>query len=189
MAYETSEFRNGLKIQVEGNPYQIVYFQFVKPGKGTAFTRTKLKNLLTGAVIERTFRTGDVVDEAPVEEQPMQYLYAQGEVYTFMNTETYEQVELQATLLGDDVKFLKENLEVYVLFYNGRAVSITLPNFIESKVVWAEPAVKGDTANNLTKMARIETGAELRVPIFIKEGDLLKVDTREGGAYVSRINQ
>lgn len=189
MPYETSDFRNGLKVQVEGSPFAIVYFQFVKPGKGTAFTRTKLKNLLTGAVIERTFRSGEVLDEAPVEEQPMQYLYEQGGTYTFMNTETYEQVELSAELLGDDAKFLKENLEVSVLFYKERAVNITLPNFIEAKVTFTEPAVKGDTSNNITKEATIETGAVIKVPIFVNEGDLLKIDTREGGAYVSRLGK
>ena len=187
--YETSEFRNGLKVEVEGNPYTIVYFQFVKPGKGTAFTRTKLKNLLTGAVIERTFRSGDVVGEAPVEEQPMQFLYVTGDTFTFMNTETYEQVELDRALLGDDAKFLMENLEVSVLFYKGRAVNMNLPNFIESKVVWTEPAVKGNTSQGVLKTAKLDCGAEIQVPIFINEGDLLKVDTREGGAYVSRVNK
>jgi elongation factor P len=187
--YETSDFRNGLKIQVEGNPYQIVYFQFVKPGKGTAFTRTKLKNLLTGAVIERTFRTGETVDEAPVEEHPMQFLYSVGDTFTFMNTESYEQVELDRALLGADAAFLMENLEVSVLFYKGRAVNITLPNFIESKVAWTEPAVKGNTSQGVMKTAKLECGAEVQVPIFINEGDLLKIDTREGGAYVSRLNK
>jgi len=186
--YETSDFRNGLKIEVEGNPYAVVYFQFVKPGKGTAFTRTKMKNLLTGAVIERTFRSGETVGEAPVEEQPMQFLYNTGDTYTFMNTETFDQVELQAKLLGDDAKFLMENLEVSVLFYKGRAVNMTLPNFIETKVTWTEPAVKGNTSQGVLKMAKLECGAEIQVPIFVNEGELLKVDTREGGSYVSRLN-
>jgi elongation factor P len=185
--YETSQFRNGLKIEVEGNPYAIVYFQFVKPGKGTAFTRTKLKNLLTGAVIERTFRSGDVVGEAPVEEQPMQFLYNTGDTYTFMNTESFEQVEIPGALLGDDVGFLKENLEVSVLFYKSRAVNITLPNFIEARVVQTEPAVKGNTSGNVMKAAKLDTGATINVPIFVNEGELLKVDTREGGSYVSRL--
>jgi elongation factor P len=190
MAYQTSDFRNGLKVELEGQPYTMVYFQFVKPGKGTAFTRTKLKNLLTGAVIERTYRTGETLDEADIEENPMQFLYEQGGTYTFMNTESYEQVEIPRESLDDDtVKFLMENLEVSVLFYKGRAVNVTLPNFIESKVAWAEPAVKGDTANNLTKICRLECGAEIKVPIFINEGELLKVDTREGGSYVSRLNK
>ncbi len=188
MAYETSEFRNGLKVEVDGQPYSIVYFQFVKPGKGTAFTRTKLKNLLSGSVIERTYRSGEILAEADVEEQPMQFLYEQQGIYTFMNTETYEQVEIPGNVLGDDKAFLMENLEVAVLFYKGRAVNVTLPNFIESKVAWTEPAVKGNTSNNITKAAKLECGADVQVPIFIKEGDLLKIDTREGGAYVSRLN-
>lgn len=188
MVYETSDFRNGLKIELDNVPFNMVYFQFVKPGKGTAFTRTKLKNLLTGAVIERTFRSGETVQAADIEEHTMQFLYVQGDTYTFMNTESYEQVELTETLVGDDAKFLMENLEVSVLFYKGRAVSITLPNFIESRVAWAEPAVKGDTANNMTKTAKLECGAEIKVPIFIKEGELLKIDTRDGGSYVQRVN-
>ena len=185
--YETSDFRNGLKVEVEGLPFAIVYFQFVKPGKGTAFTRTKLKNLLTGAVIERTFRSGETVGEPPIEEQPMEFLYNNGEIYTFMNQETYEQVEIQGSLLGDDAGFLKENLPVTVLFYKSRAVNITLPNFIETKVVQTEPAVKGNTSGNVMKAAKIETGATINVPIFVNEGDLIKVDTREGGSYVSRL--
>jgi elongation factor P len=189
MAYETSDFRNGLKVEVEGAPYAIVYFQFVKPGKGTAFTRTKLKNLLTGAVIERTFRTGETVGEADVEEQPMQFLYNTGEVYTFMNTETYEQVEIGRTILGDDAQFLKENLEVTVLFYKGRAVNMTLPNFIEAEIIHSEPAVKGNTSGNVMKAATIDTGAVISVPAFVEQGEWIKVDTREGGSYVSRIQK
>ena len=188
MAYETSDFRNGLKVEVEGEPYAIVYFQFVKPGKGTAFTRTKLKSLLTGSVIERTFRSGETVGTPDVEEQPMQFLFNNGETYTFMNTESYDQVEIQGKVLGDDAKFLKENLEVSVLFYKSRAVNITLPNFIETKVTWTEPAVKGNTSQGVLKMAKLECGAEIQVPIFVNEGELLKVDTRDGGSYVSRLN-
>lgn len=187
MPYDTSELRNGLKVELDGQPFSVVYFQFVKPGKGTAFTRTKLKNLLTGAVIERTFRSGETLADADVEEHPMQFLFSNADIYTFMNTETYDQVELTKELLGDDAAFLMENLEVTVLFYKGRAVNMTLPNFIESKVLWTEPAVKGDTANNITKAAKLECGAEIKVPIFVGEGDLIKVDTREGGSYVSRM--
>jgi elongation factor P len=187
--YETSDFRNGLKVEVEGGPYTIVYFQFVKPGKGTAFTRTKLKSILNGTVIERTFRSGETVGEADVEEHTMQFLYANGEVYTFMNSETYDQVELQRSTLGDDAKFLQENLEVTVLFYKGRAVNMTLPNFIESQVITTEPAVKGNTSGNVMKAATLDTGAVINVPIFVNEGDWLKVDTREGGSYVSRITK
>jgi len=184
--YETSDFRNGLKVEVDGQPYAIVYFQFVKPGKGTAFTRTKLKNLLSGAVIERTYRTGETLPEADVEEQPMQFLYNTGDTFTFMNTETYEQVELDRKFIGDDVGFLMENLEVTVLFYKSRAVNITLPNFIESKVAWTEPAVKGNTSQGVMKAAKLECGATIQVPIFLSEGDMLKVDTRTA-EYVSRL--
>jgi len=184
--YETSDFRNGLKVEVDGQPYAIVYFQFVKPGKGTAFTRTKLKNLLSGAVIERTYRTGETLPEADVEEQPMQFLYNTGDTFTFMNTETYEQVELDRKFIGDDVGFLMENLEVTVLFYKSRAVNITLPNFIESKVAWTEPAVKGNTSQGVMKAAKLECGATIQVPIFVSEGDMLKVDTRTA-EYVSRL--
>ena len=187
MSFQTSDFRNGLKVETEGAPYSIVYFQFVKPGKGTAFTRTKLKNLLTGAVIERTYRSGEILEEADIEEQPMQFLYEQQGVYTFMNTESFEQVEIQKSVIADDAKFLIENLEIMVLFYKGRPVNLTLPNFIESRVAWTEPAVKGNTSNNITKNAKLECGAEIQVPIFVKEGELLKVDTRDGGSYVSRL--
>ncbi|MSP54249.1 MAG: elongation factor P [Myxococcales bacterium] len=189
MSYETSDFRNGLKVETEGNPFVIVYFQFVKPGKGTAFTRTKLKNLLTGAVIERTYRSGEILAEADVEEHPMQFLYANGGIYTFMNTETYDQVELQGSMIGDDAKFLMANLDVNVLFYKGRAVNLTLPNFIESRVVSTEPAVKGNTSQGALKAAVLECGAEIMVPLFVDGGDMIKVDTREGGSYVSRIGK
>jgi elongation factor P len=187
--YETSDFRNGLKVELDGEPYTIVYFQFVKPGKGTAFTRTKLKSILSGSVIERTFRSGETVGEADVEEQPMLFQYSVGDTFTFMNTETYDQVELDRKLLGDDAKFLMENLEVSVLFYKGRAVNMSLPNFIESVVEWTEPAVKGNTSQGVLKQAKLACGAEIQVPIFVNEGDLLKVDTREGGSYVSRLTK
>ena len=140
-------------------------------------------------MIERTFRSGETVGEAPVEEQPMEFLYNNAEVFTFMNQETYEQVEIPGTLIGDDVGFLKENLEVSVLFYKSRAVNITLPNFIEARVIETEPAVKGNTSGNVMKAAKIDTGATINVPIFVSEGDLLKVDTREGGSYVSRLKE
>ncbi len=187
--YETSDFRNGLKIELDGQPYTVVYFQFVKPGKGTAFTRTKLKSILSGSVIERTFRSGELLGEADVEEHPMQFLYATGDTFTFMNTETYDQVELERKILGDDAKFLMENLDVSILFYKGRAVNMTLPNFIESKVTWTEPAVKGNTSQGVLKNAHLDCGAEIQVPIFVSEGDMLKVDTRDGGSYVSRVTK
>jgi elongation factor P len=187
--YETSDFRNGLKVEVEGTPYAIVYFQFVKPGKGTAFTRTKLKNLLTGSVIERTYRSGETVGVADIEEQPMQFHFKTGDNLTFMNNETYEQVEILETVLGDDAKFLKENLEVSVMFWKGKPMNVTLPTFIEARVVQTEPAVRGNTSGNATKTATLDCGAQIGVPLFVDEGDLLKVDTREGGSYVSRLKE
>jgi elongation factor P len=187
--YETSDFRNGLKIEVDGQPYTVVYFQFVKPGKGTAFTRTKIKNMLTGAVIERTYRTGETVDAADIEEHTMQYLYNDGTSYTFMNNETYEQIEISKEMLGNDVYFLMENLEVQVLFWRGKPITITLPTFIESRIVYTEPAVRGNTSGNVLKDAKLECGATVGVPIFVEEGELIRVDTREGGSYVSRVKE
>ena len=186
--YDTSEFRNGLKLEIDGQPYAIVYFQFVKPGKGTAFTRTKIKNLLNGSVIERTYRSGETVAAADVEEQPVEFLYAVQGVYTFMNKETFEQFEMEESGLGDDRRFLQENLTCSVLFWKGKPVNVYLPNFIEDEVTYAEPAVAGNTSTGATKSATLKCGATIPVPLFIKTGDVLKVDTRDG-AYVSRVNK
>lgn len=186
--YDTSDIRKGLKVLMDGNPFTVVEFQFVKPGKGTAFTRTKFKNLLTGAVIERNIRSGEKLEPANVEEKDMQYLYAEGADYVFMDSSTYEQVTITGQILGSDALFLKDNLDVQVLFFNERAVGVTLPTFIIAEVVETEPAVRGDTSGNVTKPAKIETGAEVQVPLFIKEGDTLKVDTRTS-SYVERVNK
>ncbi len=186
--YDTSDFRNGLKVEIDGDPYAITWFQFVKPGKGNAFTRTKLKNMLSGNVIERTYRTGEKLTAAEVEEQTMQYLYNDGEMYYFMNTETYEQLGLQAVSMADEVKYLTENLEITVLFFKGRPVSITLPNFIESEIVYCEPGVRGNTATGAVKPAELACGATVNVPLFIEQGEVIRVDTRTGD-YVSRVTQ
>jgi len=186
--YDTSDFRNGLKVEIDGDPYAITWFQFVKPGKGNAFTRTKLKNMLSGNVIERTYRTGEKLTAAEVEEQTMQYLYNDGEMYYFMNTETYEQLGLQAVSMADEVKYLTENLEITVLFFKGRPVSITLPNFIESEIVYCEPGVRGNTATGAVKPAELACGATVNVPLFIEQGEVIRVDTRTGD-YVSRVKQ
>ena len=186
--YDTSDIRKGLKVLMDGNPFTIVEFQFVKPGKGSAFTRTKFKNLLTGAVIEKNIRSGEKLEPANVEEKDMQYLYAEGADYVFMDSSTYEQVTITGEILGDDALFLKDNLDVTVLFFNDRAVGVTLPTFIVAEVIETEPAVRGDTSGNVTKPAKIETGAEVQVPLFIKEGDVLKVDTRTS-SYVERVNK
>jgi elongation factor P len=183
---DTSQFKNGLRIELDGSPFAIVYFQHVKPGKGGAFVRTKVKNLLNGKVVERTFRAGERVDEADVEDRTMQYLYAEGDSLVFMDTSNYEQLPIQREQVGDDVKFLKENTEVDVLFWRGKPTNITLPSFLELQIKQCDPGVKGDTASNATKPATLETGAVVQVPLFIKEGETIRVDTRTG-VYVERV--
>lgn len=184
--YDTSDLRKGLKIMVDGSPYIVVEAQFVKPGKGQAFTRTKMKNLLSGGVIERNIRSGEKMDGANVEDREFTYLYKENaDSFAFMDKKNYEQVSVMATVVDDSWKFLKENLDVHLTFYNERVISVTLPNFVEVKVTATEPGVKGDTATGASKLATIETGAEISVPLFINEGDILKVDTREG-KYLER---
>ncbi len=186
--YETSDIRKGLKIEVDGDPWIFVSFQFVKPGKGVAFTRTRIKNMITGAVRDVTYRTGEKLKPAALDESRMQYLYRDGDEFHFMDTTTYDQVALQEDTLGDAPKFLKENDEVDVLFFSGRAVSITVPTFVELEVTHTEPGVKGDTASGATKPATLETGHVVYVPLFINEGEVLKVDTRSG-EYVERVKR
>ncbi|MBF0495075.1 MAG: elongation factor P [Deltaproteobacteria bacterium] len=183
--YQTSEFRKGLKIEVDGKPYVIVDFLHVKPGKGGAFIRTKLKNLLTGQVIEPTFRSGEKVGKPDVEEKEMQYLYKEGDHYCFMDNSTYEQVEIPESAVGDAKGFMLENVDVQVLCYNQQPVGVVLPFFVELAVAETEPGVKGDTASGGSKPAKLETGAVIQVPLFINEGDRLKVDTRTGD-YIER---
>lgn len=185
-SFETSDFRNGLKVEIDGDPYSIVWFQFVKPGKGNAFTRTKLKNMLTGNVIERTYRTGEKLQAAEVEEHAMQYMYNDGETFYFMNTESYEQIGLPATSLEEESRFLTENLEINVLFFKNRPVSISLPNFIVSEIVYCEPGVRGNTATGATKPAELACGATVQVPLFVEQGEVIRVDTRTGD-YVCRV--
>ncbi|MCG8591251.1 MAG: elongation factor P [Proteobacteria bacterium] len=187
MAVDTSQFRNGLKIELDGDPFVITYFQHVKPGKGGAFVRTKVKNLLNGKVLDRTFRSGEKVEEADVEERTMQYLYNDGGDLVFMDTTTYDQLPFSADVVGDAQKFLKENTEVDVLFWRSKPVNIELPAFIEAVVSQCDPGIKGDTASNTTKPATLETGAVVQVPLFIKEGETLRVDTRTG-EYVERVS-
>lgn len=186
--YDNSQFRNGLKLEINGAPYSIVYFQFVKPGKGTAFTRTKLKNMITGAVLERTFRSGEKVQGAEVEEHSMQFLYEDGEFHHFMNNETFEQVAVSSTTIKDEAPFLTENLSVEVLFFKDQPVCIELPNFIESEISFCEPGVKGNTATGATKKAELACGAHVNVPLFVEQGESIKVDTRTG-EYVSRVKK
>lgn len=184
--YQTSDIRKGLKIEVDGAPYTVVEFLFVKPGKGCAFTRTKLKNLITGNVLDRTYKTGETLEEANVEEHSMQYLYNDGTDYHFMNLEDFSQVAIPTDTLGDTTKFLVEEMEITALFYNGTPVNIDLPNFVELEITYCEPGVKGNTAQGATKTATLSTGAEVQVPLFIEQGEILKIDTRTG-EYVSRV--
>jgi elongation factor P len=188
MAYDTSDIRKGLKILMDGVPYTVVEFQFVKPGKGAAFTRTKLKNLMTGGVLDRNLRSGEKLEAADVETKQMQYLYKDGDAYVFMDTSTYDQVHIQAETVGDDHNFMPENIVVEVLFFEGRAVGITLPNFIEQKVQETAPGFRGDTATGTTKPAQIATGASVNVPLFINIGDTIKIDTRTGD-YMERVGR
>jgi elongation factor P len=186
MAVDTSQFRNGLKIELDGEPYVIIFFQHVKPGKGGAFVRTKVRNLKTGKVLDRRFRSGERVEEADVEERRMQFLYLDGDQLVFMDNDSYEQTPFSAEQVGDARKFLKENLDVDVVFWRGRPINIELPNFIEARITQCEPGEKGDTASNVTKPAVLETGAVVQVPLFIKEGEMIRVDTRSG-EYVERV--
>ena len=185
--YDTSDIRKGLKVLMDANPFTVIEFQFVKPGKGAAFTRTKFKNLLTGGVIERNIRSGEKLEPANVEEKEMQYLYKEGDDFVFMDPENYEQVTIAAEIIGDDHDLMKDNINVQVLFFNERAVGVSLPNFVLLRVMETETGAVGNTAaGNVTKPAVLETGAVVAVPLFINVGDLLKVDTRER-AYVERV--
>ena len=185
--YDTSDIRKGLKVLMDGNPFTVIEFQFVKPGKGAAFTRTKFKNLLTGGVIERNIRSGEKLEPANVEEKEMQYLYKEGDDFVFMDPDNYEQTTIAGEIIGDDFDLMKDNINVSVLFFNERAVGVTLPNFAILRVSGTEQGVAGNTAaGNVTKPAIVETGATIQVPLFINEGDLLKIDTREK-AYVERV--
>lgn len=182
----TNEFRNGLKVEMEGEPFVIVEFQHVKPGKGGAFVRTKLKNLKTGRVIDRTFRSGESLDAPDLDEKEMQYLYRDGDMLTFMDTQTYEQTALPEEKLGESVKWLKEETVANILFHKGNPISIELPTFVELAIRKTEPGVRGDTAAGATKPAELETGATVNVPLFLNEGDVLKIDTRTG-EYIERV--
>ena len=187
MAIDTSQFKNGLKIEIDGDPFVMTYFQHVKPGKGGAFVRTKIKNLRTGRVLEKTFRSGEKVEEADVEDRRMQYLYQDGEALVFMDNETYDQISIPAEQIGDARKFLKENTEVSIVLYKGNPLNIELPAFVEAEITQTDPGLKGDTASGATKPATLETGAVIQVPLFLKEGEKVRVDTRTG-EYVERVN-
>lgn len=184
--YTTTDFRKGLKIEIGGEPYLIVDFQHVKPGKGGAFVRTRLKSLITGNVIDQTFRSGDRVDKPDLEEREMQFLYeAEGE-YHFMDTKNYEQLFLTVDQLGEGKGYLKENLVIKALFHNGKPIGIEFPNFVELKVIQTEPGVRGDTATGATKPATLESGAVIQVPLFVESGEVIRIDTRTH-EYIERV--
>jgi elongation factor P len=181
----SNDFRTGTTIEVDGGIWRVIEFMHVKPGKGAAFVRTKLKNVKTGAVKEQTFRAGEKVPRARIETREMQYLYNDGDNYTFMDTETYEQISIHKSQLEYELNFLKENMNCYVIMHEGQSIGIDLPNTVELKVIATEPGIRGDTATGGSKPATVETGYTLQVPFFINEGDVLVIDTRTG-EYVSR---
>ncbi len=180
-----SEFRNGVTIEYEGDVYTILEFQHVKPGKGAAFVRTKIKNIKTGSVVEKTFRPTEKMSKAFVDRKDMQYLYSDGELFHFMDNETFEQISINSSDVGDALKFVKENEMVKILSYNGEIFGIEPPLFVELEITDTEPGFKGNTATGATKPAVVETGASVNVPLFVNQGDIIKIDTRTG-EYLSR---
>ncbi len=180
------EFRNGVTIEYEGNIYQIIEFQHVKPGKGAAFVRTKLKNIKSGGVVEKTFRPTEKCETAHIDRKDMQYLYNDGDLYNFMDNETYEQIALNKEVIGDALKFVKENETCKIVSYKDQVFAVEPPLFVELEITECEPGVKGDTATGATKPCTVETGATLNVPLFVNQGDVIKIDTRTG-EYLSRV--
>lgn len=180
------DFRKGITVDIEGNVWQIVDFQHVKPGKGAAFVRTKLKNVMTGATLERTFNPSDKYPLAHIERKEMQYLYNDGELYYFMDVETYEQLPLNHDAVEDAIHFITENMSVTIAFYKGAAFSVDAPNFVELTITETDPGFKGDTATGATKPAILETGYKIYVPLFVEQGDKIRVDTRTGD-YMERV--
>ena len=180
------DFRNGVTFEMDGNVVSIIEFQHVKPGKGAAFVRTKIRNVITGAVTEKTFNPNDKYPTAFVERKDMQYLYSDGDLYYFMDSETFEQIPINKSVLGDNFKFVKENMDCKVLSYKGNVFGVEPPNFVELEVVKTDPGFKGDTVQGSTKPATIETGAVVQVPMYLNEGEMIKVDTRDG-KFVSRV--
>ena len=183
---DTSDFRNGFTMVINGTIFSIAEFQHVKPGKGGAFVRTKLRNVQTGAVIDRTFRSGDKVENIRLEKREMQYLYSDGDLYHFMDMETYEQLGIASDILGERANLLKENESAFLLMAENKPITAELPNFVNLEITHTEPGMKGDTATGAVKPATLETGAVVMVPLFVNQGDTLKIDTRTG-EYVERV--
>ena len=184
----TADFRNGLVLNIDGVLWTVVYFQHVKPGKGGAFVRTKLKNVLTGAVVERTYRSGEKVNDVKLEHRPVTYSYTDGQMYYFMDQNTFEMIPLAADVIGDDqLRYLKENMECEGLVHDDQIISVELPNFVELEIVETDPGVRGDTSAGGTKPAKLETGAVVQVPLFVEQGDVVRVDRRED-KYLTRVS-
>ncbi|HCL30577.1 MAG TPA: elongation factor P [Candidatus Latescibacteria bacterium] len=183
---DTSNFRNGFTMKLDGDLWSIVEFQHVKPGKGGAFVRTRLKSISSGNVIDRTFRSGDKVEDVRIEKREMQFLYSEGETFHLMDSETFEQIGVERSLIGEAADLLQENEKTFVLVAEERTIGVELPNFVEIKVKHTEPGVKGDTATGAVKPATLETGAIVSVPLFVNQGDTLKIDTRTN-SYVERV--
>ena len=181
----TTDIKNGAILKIDGGLWSVVEFQHVKPGKGAAFVRTKIRNVITGAVVEKTFNPNDKYPTAFIDRKDMEYSYSDGDLYYFMDTETWEQIPINKSVLGDNFKFVKENMVCKVLSYKGNVFGIEPPNFVELKVTKTDPGFKGDTATNATKPATLETGAEIKVPLFIDEGEVIQIDTRTG-EYMGR---
>jgi elongation factor P len=184
----TADFRNGMVIEIDGDLWAITYFQHVKPGKGGAFVRTKMKNVLTGNVVDKTYRSGEKVNDVRLERRPVNYSYTDGDLYYFMDANTFDMIPIAGDLLGEEqLKFLKENMECEGLVHGEKVISVELPQFVELRVTQTDPGFKGDTAQGATKPATLETGAVINVPLFVEEGDVLKIDRREE-KYLSRVN-
>ncbi|MDD6980501.1 MAG: elongation factor P [Clostridia bacterium] len=180
------EFRNGVTFDYDGALVQVVEFQHVKPGKGAAFVRTKMKNIITGAVTETSFNPTAKFEQAFIERKEMQYVYNDGDLYYFMDMETFDQEPLPKSALGDNFRFVKEETMCKISTWNGKVIAVEPPTFLTLQVIECEPGVKGNTATNVTKRAVVETGAEIKVPLFIEEGDMIRIDTRDGGSYLER---
>ena len=188
MQMDVGELRKGSKMVLDGDPWVIVEYQFVKPGKGQGLYKCKMRNMISGALVDRTYRSGEKFEKADLEEHKMQYLYTDGEEYHFMNSQTYEQYALNAEQVGDLSNYLYENLDVDMLFFNEQPIGLTLPNFVVLEIVKSDPGVKGDTASNTTKPAEVSTGYTVQVPLFVNEGEWIKIDTRTGD-YVERVKK
>ena len=185
---DTSDIRKGLKMMLDGQPYSVIDFQFVKPGKGQAFTRVKIRNMATGAVLERTFKSGEKLDPADVEERTFQYIYPDGSDFVFMDSQSGEQITVPGEKIGDDSRWLADGMNVDVTLFNGQPIGVSVPPSVVLQIVSSEPGVKGDTASGATKPATLSTGAVINVPLFIQEGEWVKIDTTDG-RYLERVNR